>query len=150
MRLSCVQRQRKKNSRKTNSRYNSRATDKKENARMADMCNFYGYATANDTVNLQIMVMGNTATGDAIFQYSDKDKNTGILTGGMNGDTLIASYKFMSEGKERVGQLALLKKGDSFSECYGEAEEKDRSMFFKNTGALKFTGAALVKMDCKK
>jgi hypothetical protein len=40
---------------------------------MADMYNCYGYATANDTVNMHIMVMGNTvAQSDAVFQYAGK------------------------------------------------------------------------------
>ena len=116
----------------------------------AAMHNCYGYTTATDTVNLHIMAMGTTVTGDAVFQYAGKDKNTGTLSGEMKGDTLIANYKFMSEGKESVRQVAFLKKGDSFSEGYGESEEKAGTMAFKNTANLKFTGKTLEKMDCNK
>jgi hypothetical protein len=124
--------------------------DKKDTAAMADMYKCYGYATLKDTVKLHIMAMGNTVTGDAVFQYAGKDKNTGTLSGEMKGDTLLASYKFISEGKESVREVAFIKKGDSFSEGYGDAEEKAGGMIFKNTQTLKFTGKALEKMDCKK
>ena len=125
-------------------------TEMKDKNAMADMYNCYGYATATDTVNIRIMAMGSTVTGEAVFQYAGKDKNTGTLNGEMKGDTLVASYKFMSEGKESVRQVAFLKKGDSLSEGYGESEEKAGSMVFKNISNIKFTGNALVKMDCKK
>ena len=124
--------------------------DKNDTTAMADMYNCYGYTTAKDTVTLHIMNMGSTVTGDAVFKYAGKDKNTGTLNGEMKGDTLMASYKFMSEGTESVRQVAFLKNGDSFTEGYGASEEKAGGMVFKNTGALKFTGTALVKMDCKK
>ena len=124
--------------------------DKKDTPTMADMYNCYGYTNAKDTVMLHIMNTGNNVTGDAEFKYAGKDKNTGTLTGEMKGDTLLANYKFMSEGKESTRQVAFLKKGESFNEGYGASIEKAGSMVFKNTGALKFTGTALVKIDCKK
>ena len=124
--------------------------EKKDSTAMANMYNCYGYATAKDTVNLHIMAMGNSVTGDIVFQYAEKDKNTGTFTGEMKGDTLVASYKFVSEGKESVRQVAFLKKGDSFSEGYGAVEEKSGGMVFKNLGTLKFSGKELKKIDCKK
>ena len=124
--------------------------EKKDTTAMADMYNCYGYSTAQDTVNLHIMAMGNTVTGDAVFQYSGKDKNTGTLSGEMRGDTLLATYKFMSEGKESTRQVIFLKKGDTLNEGYGDVEEKGGGMMFKNISAVKFTGKQLSKMDCKK
>ena len=124
--------------------------DKKDTPTMADIYNCYGYTNAKDTVMLHVMNTGNNVIGDAEFKYAGKDKNTGTLTGEMKGDTLLANYKFMSEGKESMRQVAFLKKGESFSEGYGTSMEKAGGMVFKNTGALKFTGTALVKMDCKK
>ena len=117
---------------------------------MANMYNCYGYATAKDTVNLHIMAMGNTVIGDAVFQYSGKERNTGAIYGEMRGDTLIATYKFMSEGKESVRQVIFLKKGDSFNEGHGDVVEKDGSMMFKNLVTIKFKGKQLAKMVCKK
>lgn len=87
--------------------------------------NCYGNAIANDTVYLHIMVMGDTVTGDAVFQYAGKDKNTGTLAGEMNGDTLIASYKFMSEGKEIVRQIAFLKRAKVLAKAMAK-QKKER------------------------
>ncbi len=98
---------------------------------MADMYNCYGYATANDTVNMHIMVMGNTVTGVAVFQYAGKDKNTGALSDELKGDTLIASYKFMNEGKENVRQVAFLKKARVLATAMAMWKKKTEVWFLK-------------------
>ena len=79
----------------------------------------------------------------------EKDKNNGIFEGELHGDTLIAEYTFTSEGKESIRQVAFLKKGNQLFEGFGDMEDKNGKMMFKNISTLKF-GESMVfnKTDC--
>jgi hypothetical protein len=79
----------------------------------------------------------------------EKDSNKGKLEGKLYGDTLVADYKFMSEGIESVRQVAFLIKDSVAIEGYGDIEQKDGKTVFKNLKSLDFThGLPLAKVDC--
>lgn len=65
----------------------------------------YIYTSSKDTVNLYLQIVGNCITGDLSYNYFEKDKNVGTLTGFMKRDTLFAEYKFISEGNESVREV---------------------------------------------
>ena len=74
-----------------------------------------------------------------------KDKNDGTIMGSMHGDTLIAHYKFMSEGKQSVRQIAFLRRGNAFVEGYGDMEQKGDSMIFSRSDSLSFNGTIVLE-----
>jgi len=108
----------------------------------------YLYATSQDTVSMSIDVSGLVVTGELNYNFHEKDRNRGKLTGKINGDTLLADYTFISEGVESIRQVAFVRKGDSLVEGYGESEEKSGKTVFKNSDALKFTGSELIESNC--
>ena len=111
----------------------------------------YVYTSAKDTVTLHLQISGNIITGDLAYNYFAKDKNTGTIKGNLKGDTLFAEYKFMSEGTESVREVAFLKKGNEMMEGYGDAEEKNGKMIFKNTSGLNFNSNLILKnVACEK
>ncbi len=79
---------------------------------------------------------GNLVTGELVYDYFEKDKNTGTIKGEMKGDTLFAEYIFMSEGINSVREVAFLQKGDDLIEGYGDVEEQTAKIVFKNKAAL--------------
>ena len=102
-----------------------------------------------DTVTLQFEVNNNIVTGNLVYNLFEKDKNSGVITGQMKGDTLLVEYTFMSEGMNSVREVAFLKKGNNLVEGYDDMVEKDGKLFFKNTSALKFENKIiLIKEDC--
>lgn len=110
----------------------------------------YAYIKNKDTVSLSMTKVGHDVTGNLDYNYYEKDKNTGTLTGQIKGDTLIADYTFMSEGTTTIRQVAFLIKDNQLTEGYGDAEEKNGKFVFKNTGKLNFTeGTTLSAIDCK-
>ncbi len=114
-----------------------------------DYC--YAYFVNKDSVFLHINISGNIVTGDLKYSLFEKDQNKGTLQGTMKGDTLIAEYKFLSEGTESTREVAFLKKGNDFAEGYGDVEENNGKMIFKNTGALNFGNNMILKeVDCEK
>lgn len=112
------------------------------------MC--YTYSKDSSNVMMRITKNGNLITGDLVYDYFEKDKNTGTLKGQMQGDTLFAEYSFMSEGMSSVREVAFLKKENELIEGFGNMEEKAGKMVFKNKSALKFEkNITLKKSDCK-
>jgi len=108
----------------------------------------YESVNGKDTVLLSLFSESEVITGSLIYNYYEKDKNKGTLHGNMHGDTLIANYIFMSEGKTSERQVAFLKQGNNFIEGYGDVEEQNGKMIFKNTSSLSFTSSPLHKVDC--
>jgi hypothetical protein len=59
-----------------------------------------------------------------LFKFYEKDSNKGVIDGKLNGDTLLADYKFMSEGIQSTRQVIFLIKDSNATEGYGPMEEK--------------------------
>jgi hypothetical protein len=119
-----------------------------KNNRLPDVICFS--TTGKDTAILKINISENLASGTLIYKLFEKDSNKGKLEGKLYGDTLIANYKFMSEGVESLRQVAFLIKDSVATEGYGDVEEKDGKMVFKDWKSLDFkNGLILKKVDCK-
>jgi len=109
----------------------------------------YANMNGRDTIFLKLEKFPNVVTGFLKYQLYEKDANHGELDGKLYGDTLIADYKFESEGKESIRQVAFLIRGNTVKEGYGEMEEKKGKMVFKNTGHINFNnGLQLSKIAC--
>ncbi len=106
--------------------------------------------TTKDKVFLNLNIKDNNVTGSLNYQIAGKDQNKGSLQGEMKGDTLIADYNFMSEGTQSTRQVIFLKKDNTLVEGYGDVEEKNGKMIFKNTAEVNFdNGIVLQKVECK-
>ena len=110
----------------------------------------YAYINNKDTVLLHVYVKDNLATGELTYNFYEKDKNTGTIQGELKGDTLIADYSFVSEGVSSVREVVFLKKGNELVEGYGDADQVDNKLVFKNRSTLNFSGITLNPTDCEK
>lgn len=101
---------------------------------------------AGDSFWLQLNIFENNVTGNLKYIFKEKDSNRGELEGAMKGDTLIADYTFRSEGQKSVRQVAFLLKDSTATEGYGDMEEKDGKLMFKNPGKLTFSQGIVMKL----
>ena len=109
----------------------------------------YAYTSNKDSVLMEITTSGNSVLGTLTYKIFEKDQNRGTIRGTMNGDTLIAAYKFMSEGMESVREVAFVKKGEGFIEGFGEVEEVNGAMKFKDISTLKYSSnMVLHRVEC--
>lgn len=109
----------------------------------------FTHVNKKDTITLNIEVDGKSVSGDLVYNFFEKDKNTGRINGKMRGDTLIAEYTFMSEGTNSVREVAFVRKGKDMVEGYGEHEEKNGRMVFRNKDSLNFdNNTRLLNVDC--
>lgn len=110
----------------------------------------YAFIQNNDSILMDLKLNGNEVTGSLRYNFYEKDDNEGSLLGEVHGDTIFAVYKFDSEGKTSSREVAFLNRGNEYVEGFGEIEEKNGKMVFKNKKALNFnSNLILQKTDCK-
>lgn len=125
-------------------------SDPKEiESKQKDKEHCYAWFSNKDTIYLSVFQNGNLANGKLDYLFFEKDSNRGTYKGEFRGDTLIAEYEFNSEGTKSIRQVAFIKKENGMIEGYGEYEEKEGKMVFKNTSSLIFGTTALNKVDCR-
>ncbi len=120
-----------------------------ENKIMIPLSSCFSTSTGKDSVHLKVEVFENVVTGKISYKFYEKDSNTGDFEGQLRGDTLLADYIFNSEGKKSVRQVVFLIKDNVATEGYGDMEEKNGKMVFKNLKAIVFgEGMILTKVPC--
>ncbi len=119
-----------------------------ENADKKEAGSCYLAITGMDSILMHIVIENTAVAGHLHYRFSEKDKSGGNLFGIMRGDTLVADYKFIAEGMESEREVAFLKRGEEFIEGYGEVEEKDGRVVFRNLSSLKFEGKPMQLTDC--
>ena len=120
-----------------------------ENKIMIPVSSCYSSRLNKDTVRLKVEVFEHVITGMLSYHFHEKDSNNGDIEGQFKGDTLVADYSFISEGIRSVRQVVFLIKDSTATEGYGEMEEKNGKMFFKNLNELVFgKGIILHKGEC--
>jgi hypothetical protein len=92
----------------------------------------YRYISKKDTILLQMEKMNDEVAGTLSYNYFEKDKNDGTFEGKMIGDTLFANYTFNSEDAVSVREVVFVKKGKQLVEAFGDVEEVDGKIQFKN------------------
>lgn len=109
----------------------------------------YENISARDTVTLKVETFPNVVTGTLVYSIFEKDKNTGEIEGKFMGDTLLADYTFTSEGTRSTRQVIFLIRDSVAIEGYGEVEEKDGKMIFRDIRKIDFSkGTKLAKVSC--
>lgn len=109
----------------------------------------YAYMSGRDTVQLRISLNDHKVIGDLVYNYYGKDKNTGIITGEIKGDTLFGNYEFQSEGITSKRSVVFLVKGNQLIEGYGDVDPATGNPDLKNKSAIKFDSKlVLQKTDC--
>jgi hypothetical protein len=105
----------------------------------------YALENGKDTVLMKLKIGNGEVSGDLMYHYFEKDRNTGTLKGQMNGDTLFATYTFMSEGKESVRNVAFLKTENEMKEGYGNLNPTTGEPDFTDKSAIKFDNKLVLK-----
>ncbi len=111
----------------------------------------FAFASATDTVELKLLIQTDrSVTGELHYKLSGKDGNHGSIQGSINGDTILADYKFMSEGKESTRQVVFLKTDSLITEGYGPVEQVNGEMRFMKGSTQDFSkGLKLFLTNCK-
>ncbi len=108
----------------------------------------YQFTMNGDTTSCQISMNENgEIAGFYAWLPNGKDGTIGVLKGKMNGDTLLADYKYIQEGQTTTEQILFVKQGDKIINLVSEDFDNEGRMILTNLKKLK-TGDALNKIDC--
>eukprot|EP01132_Coremiostelium_polycephalum_P014348 gene14348-17433_t len=110
----------------------------------------YLYASGKDTIAMTLRKNGDQLSGDLLYSLFEKDRNYGTITGKMKGDSLFIHYIFDAEGMHSARELIFLKKGNQLLEGFGDVQEKNGEMVFKDPRKIQFNNSiVLQKGNCK-
>lgn len=108
----------------------------------------YEYSKNGDSINLQILENRDDVTADLNISYAEKDSNKGKFKGTLNGNKLIGTYTFFSEGVESRREVAFLIKENQIVEGFGEMTADGST--FKDTSKISYSSTMpLVKVACE-
>lgn len=120
-----------------------------ENKIMVPATVCYSGIRRKDSFYLKVENFPHVVTGKLTYKFYEKDKATGDIDGKMSGDTLVAYYHFMSEGKQSVRQVLFLIKDSTATEGTGLMEEKNGKTVFKDLDTVNFeNGVQLKRIAC--
>lgn len=86
----------------------------------------YVYTSGKDSVLLHINQSGDHVSGKLVYNFYEKDRNSGTIDGSLQGDTLLATYSFMSEGMSSKRQVTFVKQGNALREGYLTGDEQQQ------------------------
>lgn len=110
----------------------------------------YQLAKGKDTISASLTIDGENVSGNLIYNFYEKDKNTGSILGTIKGDTLLADYTFQSEGQESVREVIFLRKNKTLTEGYGESKQEGNKSVFLNPKIIQFKSITVLKeVPCK-
>ena len=98
----------------------------------------YQHTKDSSTIRLNVIINDNIITGNLTYDYYQKDKSKGTIKGQLKSDTLFADYTFMSEGVESVREVVFIKIANGWVEGYGEIDDKDGKVTFKDRSKITF------------
>lgn len=129
---------------------NTRITNSSAEVEAKAVNECYAYAGKRDTVRLELVRQKDAVNGSLAYRYFEKDRNDGIVSGVVKGDTLVMVYEFMSEGLKSKRQVVFVKKDGGLVEGFGPVFEKDSTVFFKDLRKLQFPGKmVLMPVACE-
>lgn len=107
----------------------------------------YEYISDKNTIRFEITGVDNGVVGTLIYDFFEKDKNTGTFSGSVNGDHLFGTYTFRSEGMESSREVAFLINKNQLIEGYGELNAVGTAFVDKSKIAYN-SNMPLTRGDC--
>jgi hypothetical protein len=103
-----------------------------------------------DTVFLELHRQGNRFSGRLVYRLKEKDQNTGIYEGVMQGSLITGFYTYFSEGQKSVREEIFRWQKDTLLSGTGPVIQRNDSVFFQNKKALKWNNKiAFKRMTCQ-
>ncbi len=109
----------------------------------------YGYAEKGSKITFQITRVDPLVQGTLIYDWAEKDRNSGSFNGSFENGMILGTYTFISEGIESSREVAFKVRDSALIEGFGETQSAGKMTTFKNVDALNFnSGLELIKDHC--
>ena len=107
----------------------------------------YSGVIGKDTAFLKTEIFPNVVTGNLLYKFHEKDNNKGDIDGILKNDTLVADYKFSSEGQPSVGGF-FNKRQHCNRRIWSHGRKKWKDGFQKHNDIDYGKGFVLKKVSC--
>ncbi|MGX5818902.1 hypothetical protein ACWKWU_11940 [Chitinophaga lutea] len=128
----------------------NKASDSASAQTAASRASCYEKVVGRDTFVLQVLVDDGQAEGVLDYNFYEKDKSTGIISGTVDENILRAEYTFQSEGASSTRNIVFKLMDDQAYE--GVADSLDtlgNPIFNANSALLKFDPQPYRKRECR-
>ncbi len=103
-----------------------------------------------DTATLKLLIADTIVTGELQYLPYEKDHNTGTIKGILKDSVIYADYTFKSEGVTSVREVIFKFTKNNLMEAYGNVQEQNGKIVFKDKKGLQYIPDPFVKRDCNK
>jgi len=104
----------------------------------SELAGKYSFEDSGDTIVLELKNQNDSLVGPLNYNFEEKDKNEGVFRGVIKDSLLVGQYTFMSEGVSSVRETVFGIVPEGLIEGFGDVEERDSMMVFKNMDSLRF------------
>ncbi|GGE16611.1 hypothetical protein [Sphingobacterium cellulitidis] len=104
----------------------------------SELAGKYSFEDSGDTIVLELNNHNDSLVGPLNYNFEEKDKNEGVFRGVIKDSLLVGQYTFMSEGVSSVRETVFGIVPEGLIEGFGDVEERDSMMVFKNMDSLRF------------
>jgi len=108
----------------------------------------YAFHQGGSSIEMQLEVKGDSASGKLLYSLAEKDKNTGTIEGHITGNTLDVYYSFTSEGITSVREVIFQLVDDALVEGVGEHVERNDTSVYADKKKLTFTDSQVALKKC--
>jgi hypothetical protein len=114
-----------------------------------DVNGCYEMVLRQDTASMELHMKDSVVTGNLVFDWNEKDGNTGTIKGIMKGNLIYADYVFESEGMTSVREVIFKLEGSLLQQGVGDLDEQNNKIVYRNKTSLDFNVMPpFMKVDC--
>ncbi len=110
--------------------------------------NCYLYTVNKDSISLKYTIVEDKVSGQMQFNFYEKDSSQGNFDGRFEGDTLIGTYDFKSEGLHSTRDIIFLKQDDILISGSGKIIQNGSSETFDPNEGFTFNSFKMQKINC--
>ena len=98
----------------------------------------YGYDSEGTTITFRILRVDPLVQGTLIYNWAEKDRNSGSFEGTLDDVIILGTYTFISEGIESTREVAFKIDDTVLLEGFGEVTNVGTTTVFRDKASLKF------------
>ena len=98
----------------------------------------YGFSENGTKITFQITRVDPLVQGNLIYDWAEKDRNSGGFNRSFENDMIIGTYTFVSEGVQSSREVAFKVEDANLIEGHGELQSAGKMTTFVNTETLVF------------
>ena len=110
----------------------------------------YEMVMKQDSAMLFLDVIDSTVNGNLVYDWAEKDRNSGSIKGVIRKDMIHADYVFQSEGVTSVREVVFKIQDTMLLQGFGDLKEVNGKVVFTDPDRLQFnTDHPFIKIACK-